>query len=80
MLETIKKKLEGAGGDVPMMIFGPFEAPVYRVRNRYRMRLVIKCKLNRKSRAVFSELLTEKSRNPKDKTWNLGIDFNPSSI
>ena len=34
----------GTYRDVPLISFGPFEAPVYRVDNRYRMRIVIKCK------------------------------------
>ena len=68
-------------GDVPVIAFGPFEAPVYRVDNVYRMRMVVKCKLNRRSRAMFSELLrafttdTRGSQKPV-----LSIDFNPSGI
>lgn len=65
--------------DVPMMIFGPFEAPVYRVEEKYRMRLIIKCRLNKRSRELFSKILI---RFGKDGTKApvLGIDFNPSSL
>lgn len=67
--------------DVPVISFGPFEAPVYRVDNVYRMRMVIKCRLNRRARAMFATLLTRfaaegrSSRRPV-----LSVDFNPSSI
>ena len=65
--------------DVPMMIFGPFEAPVYRVEEKYRMRLVIKCRLNKRSRELFSKILVRFGKDGS-KAPVLGIDFNPSSL
>ncbi|MBE6592409.1 MAG: primosomal protein N' [Ruminococcaceae bacterium] len=65
--------------DIPIMTFGPFEAPVYKVDNKYRMRMVIKCKLNKRSRAMFSELLCDFSRSGA-KGLTLSIDFNPSTL
>jgi primosomal protein N' (replication factor Y) len=43
--------------DVPLMVFGPFEAPVYKVENKYRMRMVLKCKNNKRLRALLSDVL-----------------------
>ena len=65
--------------DLPMVVFGPFEAPVYRVDGKYRMRMVIKCRLNNRTRALFSGLLTDFSRRAKGKT-TLAIDFNPTNL
>ena len=65
--------------DIPLLTFGPFEAPVYKVDNKYRMRMVIKCKLNKRSRAMFSELLKDFSRSGA-KGLTLSIDFNPSTL
>ena len=45
--------------DVPLVLYGPFEAPVYRVQNVYRMRFVLKCRLNRRTRTFFDRLLVE---------------------
>ena len=45
--------------DVPLVLYGPFEAPVYRVQNVYRMRFVVKCRLNKRTRAFFDRLLVE---------------------
>ncbi len=71
--ELLQKKYT----DVPTVIFGPMEAPVYRVEGKYRMRTVIKCRLNKRSRALFSELLS----NPTDRrSPSLSVDFNPSGI
>ena len=45
--------------DIPLVLFGPFEAPVYRVQNIYRMRFVLKCRLNKRTRAFIDRLLCE---------------------
>lgn len=65
--------------ELPIDSFGPFEAPIYRVENRYRMRMVIKCRLNKRSRALFSELLSGFSRSSIRKL-TLSVDFNPSNL
>ena len=65
--------------DLPMMVFGPFEAPVYKVDGKYRMRMVIKCRLGKRTRTLFSNLLTDFSRRAKGKT-TLAIDFNPTNL
>ncbi len=77
---------KGDFSDVKMVVFGPFEAPVYRVEGKCRMRLVIKCRLNKRSRELFATLLrlfsgeraVGRSRNVKKP--HLAIDFNPSSL
>ncbi len=65
--------------DVPMISFGPFEAPVYKVENKYRMRLISKCRLNKRSRALFSEIMLRFSRSGARRI-SLSIDFNPSNL
>ena len=67
--------------DLPIDCFGPFEAPVYRVENRYRMRMVVKCRLNQRSRALFSEILAAFSNaNSRSRTTSVSVDFNPSNL
>lgn len=65
--------------ELPFIIFGPFEAPVYRVDGKYRMRSVVKCKLNSASRRLFAQLLTEFSAAGANAP-TLSIDFNPTSL
>ena len=73
---------ELSGGDftdVPVIVFGPFPAPVYRVDEKYRVRMVIKCRLNGRSRALFARLraeFTDKARRGPV----LSIEFNPTNI
>jgi len=67
--------------DVPIMAFGPFEAPVYRVDNVYRMRMVIKCRQNRRARAMLAALLATFSADSRGgQKPVLSIDINPGNI
>ena len=65
--------------DLPFVVFGPFEAPIYKVDEKYRMRMVIKCKLNKKCRELFSRILIKFGIEAKNKT-SLSIDFNPTNL
>jgi primosomal protein N' (replication factor Y) len=65
--------------DVPLQCFGPFEAPVYKVEDRYRMRMVVKCRLNHRSRALFAALLSSTEKAGAKKTV-FSVDFNPSNL
>ena len=76
--ERTKELLEGDFKDVEAVVFGPFEAPVYKVQNTCRMRLVIKCRLNKRSRQLISCLLCEFGKSAKN--VNLTADLNPSSL
>jgi len=59
--QRIRKGAAEEFSDVPLVLFGPFEAPVYRIQNVFRMRFVLKCKLNKRTRAFIHQLLCEYS-------------------
>ena len=75
--ESILKKLGGEFGKLPFIVFGPFEAGVYKVNDKYRMRMVLKCKLNAASRALFKELLFEFAT---ERDATLSVDLNPLTV
>ena len=79
LYEDFRQRAMKDYGDLPLVVFGPFEAPVYKVDGKYRMRMVIKCRLGQRCRALFSELLTNFGREAKGKT-TLSIDFNPTNL
>ena len=76
----------GEFSDVKTVVFGPFEAPIYKVEGRCRMRLVIKCRLNKRSRELFATILRlfsgerAKGRSKYGRKPHISIDFNPSSL
>ncbi len=77
--EEIITLMNGEYKDTPLIVFGPFEAPVYKVEGKYRVRMVIKCRLNRRSRELFSHLLRTFGKEGTSKPV-LTVDFNPTSL
>ncbi len=65
--------------DVPLQIFGPMEAPIYRLNDVFRMRLVIKCRLDAPTRALFHTFL-EKSMRAHGRKVSVSIDPAPESV
>lgn len=55
-------------------VFGPVEAPLYKLNGRYRLRIVIKCRLNRNTRALINRL------NVNIPEVSVSIDVNPTSM
>ena len=72
--ESMLERLKGEVGKLPFVVFGPFEAQVYKINEKYRMRMVVKCKLNKTTRALFHELLMEFATL---RGVTLSLDFNP---
>ena len=62
---------------MPLQIFGPFEAGVYKASGRYRLRLVVKCRLNKKSREYFSRVMVDFMKNVGRRVA-LSLDMNPT--
>lgn len=76
------RELIAPGGDyhdVQMAIFGPFEAQVYKVNEKFRMRMILKCRLNRRTRALLDQIMTE-SYSLCSGRVNVSIDVNPSNL
>ena len=75
--ELVISKLKGEYSGLPFVVFGPFEAQVYKINEKYRMRMVVKCRLSAASRKLFHELLLAFA--PK-RGVTLTVDLNPLSI
>ena len=77
--EWIRDAVSGRYSSLKLVIFGPFEAPVYKVQGVYRNRLVIKCRLNKKEREFLGAILTEFGRGA-GKKLTVSADLNPSTL
>ncbi len=75
--DLVISKLRGDIGRLPFVVFGPFEAQVYKLNEKYRMRMVIKCRLSRESRGLFHELLCTYSGK---RNVTLSVDLNPLTV
>ncbi|MBR6743596.1 MAG: primosomal protein N' [Clostridia bacterium] len=72
------QKRDASFNDVQMMLYGPFEAPVFKIKNKFRMRIVIKFKNNKRARALFDDMIREYGKKAAGKI-TLSVDINPSS-
>jgi primosomal protein N' len=75
--DSVKEKLAGAYSKYPFIAFGPHEADVYKLNDKYRMKMVLKCKLNHETRKLFHELLSEFSL---EREVNLSVNLNPINL
>ena len=76
VMRRLEEEIKKIG--VPVKAYGPFEAPIYKSNGRFRKRIIIKCRLNKALRRVFSNIYIEYTRS-SDRNF-LSIDFNPSNI
>ena len=79
LADRLKAAIEGEYRDVKLLAFGPFESPVYRAEGRYRMRIVIKCGLNKRTRALFAALMAAFGGGAHREV-QLSVDFNPTNL
>ena len=75
--ERIVAKINAEYPNMPFVVFGPFEAGVYKLNEKFRMRMVVKCKLTRASRKLFSDCLIEFA---KERGVTLAVDLNPLTV
>ncbi len=73
----LSSNLDPAVGDE--LLPGPSRAPLSRIRNRYRWRIIIKCKDVDRLTCMLSELSDYFSKK-KNKDVDLSIDINPASM
>jgi primosomal protein N' (replication factor Y) len=66
--------------DLPLIMYGPIEPHVYRAEGKYRLRLVLKCKINPRLRSMIDILLTEHSSCSYPSKPTMAVNFSPSSI
>ncbi len=64
--------------DLPMYIFGPFEAPIYKVNNVFRMRIIIKCQVTRRMRELVCKLMADFPKASAKAA--ISVDVNPASL
>ena len=63
--------------DLPLTVFGPFAAQIYKINEVFRLRTVIKCRLSVRMRALLDCLMREFA---VQKDLSLTVDLNPMSL
>ncbi len=62
-----------------IIAYGPFESPIYRLKNTFRMRMVIKCRFDKITRAMLDSLMRSYGKNVGRRV-SVSIDINPNSL
>lgn len=74
----IKKTSKEDFSDVPLIIYGPFDAPVYKIGGKFRKQIMIKHKNTARSRELFAVVIKKYGKLSRGKI-SVSIDINPSS-
>ena len=77
--ESLKIHMNGDYKDVKAIIFGAFPASIYRLNRSFRMRFIIKCKLNKRTKEMLAIILSDIQKQTTKKV-SVNIDVNPNMI
>lgn len=78
--EIVKEKLKVGFNDQKVIILGPMPARVSKISNKFRYRLIIKCKNTKRFREMTAECLKDFSAFSTFNTVSIYIDLNPENI
>ena len=78
-LNLIKKKVGEEYSDLKLIILGPVEPKIAKINNKYRERIIIKCKNTKKFRNMISQCLRDFSKISSFSRVSISADMNPES-
>ena len=63
-----------------IIVLGPMPPRISKINNKYRYRIIIKCKNSKNFRNMISELLISFGKNQKFRDVTVTADINPESL
>lgn len=75
-LELLKSYIDVNKINMPLRVLGPAQCSIGKINNKYRYRLIIKCKNNKQFREMISSLLKEASKHRKFSNVFVYADIN----
>ncbi|MBQ7117680.1 MAG: primosomal protein N' [Clostridia bacterium] len=79
-LVQLKKITAEKYGDLKIIVLGPMPPRISKISNKYRYRIIIKCKNSQKFRTMIKELLTDMGKNTKFSSVSVVPDINPENL
>ena len=76
----ISKKIYQSYKDLKIIMLGPMPARIIRVNNKYRYRIILKCKNTKSLRKMLAEVLSEFETAKSKRPVSAFIDINPENI
>ena len=78
--EILKEKLSGEYNELKIIALGPMAARVSKISNKFRYRLILKCKNSARFREMMSEMLKVTGSEKAFIGVSVYIDINPENI
>lgn len=79
-LNSVRDKTKNDYKDEKIIVLGPMPPRISKINNKYRYRLIIKCKNTRRFRKMISELLIDFAKNKKYNDVSISADINPENL
>ncbi len=79
-MKRLVEKAKASYSDIPLRVLGPSPASIAKVSNKYRFKLIVKCRNNRRFRKLLSETLLEYNSIKENKNTTAYIDMNALSF
>ena len=79
-LQELKSTTAEKYKDVKIIVLGPMPPRLSKINNKYRYRIIIKCKNNKQFRNMLSELLISFGKNKKYSDVSVVADINPENL
>lgn len=79
-LQELKNATAQKYKDVKIIVLGPMPPRLSKINNKYRYRIIIKCKNNKQFRNMLSELLISFGKNKKYSDVSVVADINPENL
>jgi primosomal protein N' (replication factor Y) len=76
LIQLVKEKYSS----MPLRVLGPSKASVYKVSNKYRYKIILKCRNTAEFRSAVTTMLKEFSTHKEFKKINITVDMNPLSF
>lgn len=67
-------------GDMPLRIIGPSQAAVYKISNKFRFKIIIKCRNTKEFRGAVNQVLMDFSKKKEFSSIQITVDMNPQSF
>lgn len=79
-LKSLSSCVESKYTDEKIIVLGPMPPRLSKINNKYRYRIIIKCKNTKNFRKMISELLIEYGKNKKYNSVTVTADLNPVNL
>lgn len=66
--------------DIPLRLLGPSPAAIAKISNKYRYKIIIKCRNDKRFRSLLSQTLLQYNSNKENKNTTVYIDMNALSF